>query len=230
MEKKQLEIEKEPVKKLMTRYLVPAFIGNIVVVAYNIVDRYFIGYFINEKALAAAGITFYLLMIFIAISMWIGVGAGTLTSLRLGQKKVDESEKILGNSVTLFMIFAVLLTIGLYIFLDDILKFSGANEEVLPYAQSYMKILIPISLANFYSYGLSNIMRAAGAPRSAMFAMLIGGIVNLILDYVTMAILGMGIEGTAYATLIGTILSAIYVMHFFIAGKPMLRIKIFGKY
>ncbi len=228
MIKKRSELEAIPIKKLLMRYSIPAFIGNIVIVIYNIVDRFFIGKFIGEEALAAAGVTFYLLMIFIAFSMLIGVGAGTITSIRLGQNKIKDSEKILGNAVTLFFILGIVLSSVLWFQLDWILIKFGANREMLPYASSYMRILIPVSLANFYSYGLSNIMRAAGAPRVAMFSMIIGGIVNLVLDYVFIVLMHMGIEGTAYATLIGNVLSAVYVLYFFIKGKPMFKVKIFG--
>ena len=229
MRRKQSELETESVGKLLRKYTIPALIGNIVIVVYNFVDRWFIGQFIGEEALAASGITFYLLMIFIAFSMLIGIGAGTIISIRLGQKNIEDSEKILGNSVTLFFIVSIILTVILWFNLDFILLKSGANNETLPYARAYMRILIPISLANFYSYGLSNVMRAANAPKTAMFAMIIGGVVNLVLDYIFVVIFHMGIEGTAYATLIGNVLSAVYVMYFFIRGKPLFRLNMFGR-
>ena len=229
MRRKQSELETESVGKLLRKYTIPALIGNIVIVVYNFVDRWFIGQFIGEEALAASGITFYLLMVFIAFSMLIGIGAGTIISIRLGQKNIEDSEKILGNSVTLFFIVSIILTVILWFNLDFILLKSGANSETLPYARAYMRILIPISLANFYSYGLSNVMRAANAPKTAMFAMIIGGVVNLVLDYIFVVLFHMGIEGTAYATLIGNVLSAVYVMYFFIRGKPLFRLNMFGR-
>ena len=229
MRRKQSELETESVGKLLRKYTIPALIGNIVIVVYNFVDRWFIGQFIGEEALAASGITFYLLMVFIAFSMLIGIGAGTIISIRLGQKNIEDSEKILGNSVTLFFVVSIILTVILWFNLDFILLKSGANSETLPYARAYMRILIPISLANFYSYGLSNVMRAANAPKTAMFAMIIGGVVNLVLDYIFVVLFHMGIEGTAYATLIGNILSAVYVMYFFIRGKPLFRLNMFGR-
>ena len=129
-------MEAIPIKKLLMRYSIPAFIGNIVIVIYNIVDRFFIGKFIGEEALAAAGVTFYLLMIFIAFSMLIGVGAGTITSIRLGQNKIKDSEKILGNAVTLFFILGIVLSSVLWFQLDWILIKFGANREMLPDASS----------------------------------------------------------------------------------------------
>ncbi|WP_435307751.1 MATE family efflux transporter [Sebaldella termitidis] len=229
MRRKQSELETESVGKLLRKYTIPALIGNIVIVVYNFVDRWFIGQFIGEEALAASGITFYLLMVFIAFSMLIGIGAGTIISIRLGQRNIEDSEKILGNSVTLFFVVSIILTVILWFNLDFILLKSGANSETLPYARAYMRILIPISLANFYSYGLSNVMRAANAPKTAMFAMIIGGVVNLVLDYIFVVLFHMGIEGTAYATLIGNVLSAVYVMYFFIRGKPLFRLNMFGR-
>jgi len=89
----------------------------------------------------------------------------------------------------------------------------------LPYARAYLEIILLAILPLFYSFGLTNVLNAAGAPRVAMFSMLIGAVVNIVLDYVAVMIMHTGIEGTAYATLIGNVLSAIFVLWFLIADR-----------
>ncbi len=227
MEKKREELLNTSILRLCIKYFIPTFIGSVVVVLYNIVDRFFVGK-ISEEALAGAGVSFYIVMIFIAFSMLVGVGGGTIVSIRLGQGREEEAEKILGNTVTIFVILGIVLYILVGFNLDTILLYSGANRETLPFARTYLKIIMYAILPLFFSYGLTNILNAAGTPRIAMFSMLIGAITNIILDYVAVVILKTGIEGTAYATLIGNALSALFVMYFIIVGKFPININLFG--
>lgn len=227
MEKKREELLNTSILRLCIKYFIPTFIGSVVVVLYNIVDRFFVGK-ISEEALAGAGVSFYIVMIFIAFSMLVGVGGGTIVSIRLGQGREEEAEKILGNTVTIFVILGIVLYILVGFNLDTILLYSGANRETLPFARTYLKIIMYAILPLFFSYGLTNILNAAGTPRIAMFSMLIGAIINIILDYVAVIILKTGIEGTAYATLIGNALSALFVMYFIIVGKFPININLFG--
>ena len=225
MEKKREELLKGSILKLFVKYFIPTLIGSAAVVLYNIVDRFFVGK-ISEKALAGAGIAFYIVMLIIAFSMFIGVGAGTIISIRLGQGKKGEAKKILGNAVTLFTILGLSLYVLLILNINTVLRYSGANNETLPYARAYLEIILLAILPLFYSFGLTNVLNAAGAPRVAMFSMLIGAVVNIALDYVD--VMYTGIEGTAYATLIGNVLSAIFVLWFLIAGKLPFKIDMFG--
>ena len=227
MENKREELLNNSIFKLFVKYFIPNLIGSIVVVLYNIVDRFFIGK-INEKALAGAGITFYIVMLLIAFSMLIGVGSGTIVSLRLGKGNEEDAEKILGNSITIFAIFGIILYIILKLNLDTVLLYSGANEDTLPYAKAYLDIILYSIFPLFFSYGLTNVLNAAGTPRIAMFSLMLGAVTNIILDYVAVIVLKTGIEGTAYATLIGNVIAAIFVMYFIIAGKLPFKIHLFG--
>ena len=227
MENKREELLNNSIFKLFIKYFIPTLIGSIVVVLYNIVDRFFIGK-ISEEALAGAGVTFYIVMLLIAFSMLIGVGSGTIVSLRLGKGSEKDAEKILGNSITIFTILGIVLYILLKLNLDMILLYSGANADTLPYAKAYLDIILYSIFPLFFSYGLTNVLNAAGTPRIAMFSLMLGAITNIILDYVAVMILKTGIEGTAYATLIGNILSSLFVMYFIIVGKLPFKIHLFG--
>lgn len=227
MKNKREELLNNSIFKLFIKYFVPTLIGSIVIVLYNIVDRFFVGK-ISEEALAGAGVAFYIVMLLIAFSMLVGVGGGTLVSLRLGKGKGKEAEKILGNTISLFGIVGIILYILLKLNLDTILIYSGANHETLPYAKKYIEILLYAIIPLFFSYGLTNILNAAGTPRVAMFSLMVGAVTNIILDYVAIMILKMGIEGTAYATVIGNILAALFVMYFIVVGKLPFKVNLFG--
>ncbi|WP_369710394.1 MATE family efflux transporter [Leptotrichia sp. HSP-334] len=224
---KQDELSNNSIFKLFVKYFIPTLIGSAVVVLYNIVDRFFVGK-ISEKALAGAGIAFYIVMLIIAFSMLIGVGAGTIISLRLGQGKKGAAKKVLGNTITMFAVLGIFLYLVLILNINTILTYSGANSETLPYAKTYLQIIMFAILPLFYSYGLTNVLNSVGAPNVAMFSMLIGAVVNIILDYVAVMILHTGIEGTAYATLIGNVLSAVFVLYFLTAGKFPFKVNLFG--
>lgn len=229
MGNKREELSNKPIFSLFIKYFIPTLIGSVVIVLYNIVDRFFIGK-VNEIALAGAGVAFYFVMLLIAFSMLVGVGSGSLFSLKLGKRKKNrkEAEKILGNTVAIFTIFGIILYIVLKLNLDKLLLLAGANDEVLPYARAYLDIILFAILPLFYSYGLTNVLNAAGTPRIGMFSLMLGGVINIVLDYVAVMILKMGIEGTAYATLIGNLLAAIFVLYFLIKGKLPFKINLFG--
>lgn len=227
MEKRREELLNKSIFRLFIKYFIPTVIGSVVVVLYNIVDRLFVG-LISQEALAGAGVAFYLVMIVIAFTMLIGVGSGTLISLKLGSGKEEEAEKILGNAVTLFFTVGLILFAFLKINLDTILLNSGANSETLPHAKAYMEIILYTIFPLFFSYGLTNVLNAAGTPRIAMFSLMLGGVTNIVLDYVAVINLKTGIEGTAYATFIGNFFAAVFVMYFLIKGKLPFRIHLFG--
>ena len=227
MEKKKEELLNGSIFKLFIKYFIPTLIGSVVVVLYNIVDRFFVGK-ISEEALAGVGVAFYIIMLLIAFAMLVGVGSGTIVSLRLGKDKDDEAEKILGNAVSIFFILGLFLYVILKLNMNTILLYSGANTETLPYAKSYLEIILYAILPLFFSYGMTNILNAAGTPRLAMFSLIVGAVTNIILDYVAIVILKMGIEGTAYATLIGNVFGAIIVMYFLFLGKLPFKINLFG--
>ena len=112
--------------------------------------------------------------------------------------------------------------------MNTILLYSGANTETLPYAKVYLEIILYAIFPLFFSYGMTNVLNAAGTPRLAMFSLMVGAVTNIILDYVAVMILHMGIKGTAYATLIGNVLGAIIVMFFLITGKMPLKVNLLG--
>ena len=213
---KILELGSMPVGKLLWKYSVPAVIGMVVMSLYNIVDRIFIGQGVGADAIAGLAITFPLMNISAALGTLIGVGAAARVSIEYGKDDQKLAQKILGNSLTMTLIIAVIYTTLFYLFLEPILRLFGASDKTLPYAYDYMFYLLPGFILTNLSFSFNNIMRASGYPKKAMITMILGAVVNVILDPIFILVLDMGIRGAAIATVISMAITAVFVMwHFF---------------
>lgn len=221
------ELSEEKVYKLLIKYAIPAITGSLVFALYNIVDRMYIGKGIGAYAMTGISITFPIFTIYIAIGMLVGIGGGNLASIKLGERKKDEAEKILGNAFTLFVILSLSIMIISSIYLDKILFMFGATENTIVYSKSYMQILNFLVLSNFMAMGMNNFIRVEGNANTAMLTMLIGAILNIILDPIFIFVFKWGIRGAAYATALSNTVSAIWVIyHFTKSKKSILKLKI----
>ncbi len=215
----------ENIGKLLLKFSIPAIVGMIVNALYNIVDRIFIGNYVDSLGLAGITIAFPIMIILMAFAMLIGVGATSLISIRLGENKKEEAELILGNAMVLFVVFSISIsTLGL-IFLDPILKLFGASPQVLPYSREYLSIILFGAVFQTIGFGMNNFIRAEGNPKRAMSTMLIGAILNTILDPIFIIVFNMGIKGAALATIISQLVSAIWVLSYFFGKRSSLVIK-----
>lgn len=217
----------ESIGKLLIKFSVPAIVGMIVNALYNVVDRIFVGQGVNTLALSGITIAFPIMNIILAFAMLVGVGATALISIRLGQGRKDEAEKILGNAVSLTIIVSLLLTIIGIIFLEPILTMFGGTGEVLEYGKEYMFIILIASTLGNLAFSINNIIRAEGNPKKAMATMLIGALINTVLNPLFIFGFGFGIRGSALATAISQTVSTIWVMSHFIGpkSKSMLKLK-----
>lgn len=174
-----------------------------------------------------AGITVSLpiMTTFMACVMLIGMGATSLISIRLGERKGEEAEKIVGNALVLFIIIGLVLTVLGLIFLEPILTLFGASPDVLPYSIDYMRIILLGSVFMAIGLGMNNFIRAEGNPKIAMNTMLIGAITNIILDYIFIFIFNWGIKGAAFATILSYTVTSTWVIYHFIAGNSKLKIR-----
>ena len=222
---KSIQMESEPIPKLLLKFSFPAIIGLLVNALYNIVDSIFVGRGVGDLGLAAVTVSFPIVTSFMACVMLIGMGATSLISLRLGQKKEKEAEQIIGNALMLFLIIGFSLTLFGLIFLKPILILFGASEELLPYATDYVRIILLGNVLMAIGTGMNNFIRAEGNPKTAMNTMLIGTVTNIILDYVFIFIFNWGIKGAAIATVISYGVTSTWVLYHFLSGKSMLKIR-----
>ena len=209
---------------LLLKFSLPAIVGMVVNALYNVADRAFVGKGVGSLAIAGITVSFPVMLVLMGFGMLIGLGANSLISIRLGEKKKAEAEQILGNSIVLLIIVSVFLTASGLIFLKPLLDLFGASSSVLPFASSYLKIILIGSIFQHIGFGMNNFIRGEGNPKVAMFTMLIGGILNIILDPLFIFVFKWGIEGAAAATVISQMVSAIWVLSYYFSGKSLLKI------
>ena len=174
----------EKIHKLLIKFSIPTIIGMLVNALYNIVDRIFIGHGVGSLAIAGITVGFPAMIICMAFAMLIGFGGTALISIRLGQQRQKDAELIMGNGVTLLIIVPLLVSLIGLLFLKPLLIFLGASPEVLPYAISYLRIILYGNVLMSVELGMNNFIKAEGNPKIAMLTMLIGAITNVILDYI----------------------------------------------
>ena len=212
----------ENIGKLLWTYTLPAMVGTVVMSLYNIVDRIFIGQVVGPLAISGLALTFPFMIVLMAFGMLIGAGSASRISITLGQNDKHKAEKILGNAVTLTFIISGTAIILSLIFMDDILRLFGGTENTLQYAREFMQIIIPGGIFTALYFGLNNILRASGHPRKAMYNILLGAIVNIVLDPLFIYVFDWGIQGAALATVIAYIVGTINVsVHFFAKSSPL---------
>ena len=199
----------EKISKLMLKFSIPCIISLLVNSLYNIVDQIFIGWGVGYLGNGATNVVFPITMISLAFSLMLGDGAGAFLSIKLGEKKKEEASIGVGNAITLSVIVSTLLCIVSLIFMPKLLSLFGATEELLPYAKSYGYIIaigVPFMMIGTT---LNSIIRSDWQPAYAMKTMVIGAILNTILDPIFTFVFKWGVTGAALATIISQILTFI---------------------
>ncbi|OGO77753.1 MAG: MATE family efflux transporter [Clostridiales bacterium GWB2_37_7] len=223
---KSKQLGEDKILKLIIRFSIPAIIGMLVNAIYNIVDRIFIGNGVSTAALAGVAIGFPIMLVLMAFAMLIGIGANSLVAIRLGEQKKDEAELIMGNALVLLVSITAFIAFFGLIFLDPLLSIFGASAAVLPYAKEYLRIILWGAVFQSIGMGMNNFIRSEGNPKIAMYTMLIGAVLNTLLDPLFIFVFKMGIAGAAYATILSQAISAGWVLYHFMYGKSVLKLHI----
>ncbi len=204
------------IPKLLFSLAVPAIIANLVNSLYNIVDQIFIGHGVGYLGNAATSVAFPLTTICMAIGLMLGLGGSANFNLEIGRNNPDKARSIVGTVTTLLVVSGLIIMIVVNVFLKDLMLAFGATDQTLDYAIEYTRITsfgIPFLL---FSTGFNPIIRADGSPIFSMLSVLIGAILNTILDPIFIFVCGWGMSGAAWATLISQILSAVICALYFI--------------
>lgn len=210
--KKKLNLGKDKIGSLLLAFSVPCIISMLINSIYNIVDQIFIGQGVGYLGNAATNVIFPIVIFCNAVAGLIGNGCAANLSLRLGEKKEKEASKSVASTIVFTIILGVVISLILYLLLDKLVLFFGCTEKVLPYAISYGKIiLLGAPFMIIYSV-LSQIIRADGSPKYSMVLLVLGAVINLILDPILIMGFNMGVKGGAIATIIGQIASAIMAL------------------
>ena len=197
----------EPIGRLILKFAVPSVIALLVNSLYNIVDQIFIGWGVGYLGNGATNVVFPITIIALALSMMIGNGGAAYLSLKLGEGEGEAARKGVGNAVTLVVVVSILLAAVFLVFIDPVLTLFGATDVLRDYALEYGWVIglgLPFMMI---SAAVNSMIRADGSPKYAMGSMVIGAILNVILDLVFIFVFHMGVRGAAIATVIGQVAS-----------------------
>jgi len=212
-----------PIGKLLLKFSLPAIVGMLVNALYNVVDRMYIGW-IGPLAMTGIGLSLPLMTLIMGFGMLVGIGSGSRISIRLGQDRKDDAEHILGNAFTLlFLIMSAVMILGLT-FKEPLLYLFGASEATIGYADDYLTIILMGAIFQGIGFGLTGVIRSEGNPKIAMYTVLIGAILNIVLDPIFIFVFDLGIKGAAIATIFSQFVSMMLVFRHFTIGKSRLKL------
>lgn len=207
MEKEENILGSEKIIKLIRKFSIPCIISLVVNSLYNIVDQIFIGWGVGYLGNGATNVVFPLNMIALAFALMFGDGASAYLSLKLGEKKKEEASKGVANGIVILVIISLILCIISLVFLPQILKVFGCTDALRQYALQYGYVIVVGLPFMMIGTTLNSIIRADGSPKYSMTTMVLGAILNIILDPIFIFVFKMGVEGAAIATVISQILT-----------------------
>ncbi len=215
MDREQHQFGQKPILTLLKQLAVPAIIANVVNALYNIVDQIFIGQGVGYLGNAATNVSFPLVTICLALGLMLGIGSASKFNLELGRGNPHLARKAAGSTASTLIIVGIVLCLVMRLFLEPLLNSFGATDSILGYAKTYTGITslgIPFLL---FSLGTNPLVRADGAARYSMLGLIIGALLNSILDPIFIFGFGWGIAGAAWATVISQMVSAFFLMAYY---------------
>lgn len=225
--KQQNELGTKNISKLLFSMAIPAITAQIINLLYNMIDRIYIGHIpeIGATALTAVGVTMPIIMVISAFAALVSMGGAPRSSIMMGKGDKDTAEKILGNCTTALGFISIALTVIVLIFGDKMLMTFGASENTINYALDYLNIYAFGTLFVQLALGLNAFITAQGFAKTSMITVLVGAILNIILDPIFIFGFNMGVKGAALATIISQGVSALWVIKFLTGDKTLLKIK-----
>ena len=215
------------IAKHITNLAGPMIVAQLINVLYNVIDRVYIGRIpeISTLAMGGLGLCLPLISIIIAFANLFGMGGSPLCSIARGQGKNDEAEEIMGNSFSLLVIFGILLTIIVFVLKEDLLWLFGASKDTIVYANDYMTIYLFGTIFVLISLGMNSFINSQGFAKIGMCTVLIGAILNIVLDPIFIFVFELGVKGAAIATVISQFISALWTIYFLTGNKTILKLK-----
>ena len=222
---------KDDIAKLVLRIALPSMLAQFVNVLYSIVDRMYIGNIadVGPLALAGIGVCGPIITMVGSVAALIGIGGAPLMSIKMGEGKNDKAKSILANCFLMLCVLSFVLMAILYPIKEEMLMFFGASESTLPYADGYFSVYLLGTLFALLSTGMSQFVICQGYAKKAMYAVIIGAIMNIVLDPIFIFGFNMGVEGAAMATVLSQLASCVFVLYI-LFGKEIPIFITFGGY
>lgn len=217
-----------PLGRLMLSLALPTVLAQLINVLYNVVDRIYIGHMQGDgnPALTGVGVTLPIITLIAAFSAFAGAGGAPLAAIELGKKDERKASLIMGNSAWMLVFFSIVLTIGFLIFKVPILYAFGASSKTIAYANDYITIYLLGTIFVQLALGLNAFISGQGAAKAAMLSVLIGAVINIVLDPIFIFALHLGVRGAALATVISQFVSAVWVVSFLKSKRSVLHLKL----
>ncbi|MCI6255861.1 MAG: MATE family efflux transporter, partial [Clostridiales bacterium] len=227
MAKRENDLGRDPVGRLLVRLALPAITAQLVNALYNIVDRMYIGHIEpgGDLALTGLGVCFPVLMFVSAISALVGAGGGSRAVVRMGEGRTEDANRILGSCAALLTVLALAVTVLFQLIKEPMLLAFGASGNTIGYAVDYLTIYLWGTVFVEISLGLNFFITTQGFSTVSMATVLIGAAINIVLDPVFIFGLDMGVRGAALATITAQGVSAVWVLRFLTGKKTRLRLQ-----
>lgn len=225
--KKEQDLGRDSIGKLMFSLAVPAITAQVVNMLYNIVDRMYIGHIpeIGAAALTGVGVTFPIIMLIMAFSSLVAMGGAPQAAIAMGEGNLPKAEKIMGSCFTTLLGFSVVLTAVFLLFGEPILRAFGASDNTIGYAHSYLQIYVIGTIFVQIALGMNMFITTQGFATVSMLTVVIGAALNIALDPLFIFVFQMGVQGAALATILSQGVSAVWVLKFLLGKKSRLRIR-----
>ncbi len=216
------------VKKRMLQMAVPALVGQVINLLYNVVDRIYIGHIPEIGGLALTGVGLFtpILMLVTAFAMLASSGGAPRAAIAMGRGDKDEAEKIMANCFTFLLLLSVILTAVFYFAAPTLLRLFGASDATLPYAVTYGRIYILGSISVLIVMGMNPFLTTQGFAKMSMMTTVIGAVINIFLDPIFIFVFDMGVAGAAIATVLSQVVSAVWILKFLTGKQTILKLRI----
>lgn len=225
------DLGRDDVKKLVLRIAIPSMLAQFVSVFYSIVDRMYIGNIpgVGSAALAGVGVCGPVVTMIGSTAFLIGIGGSPLMSMKMGQGDLKTAKKILANSFFMLAAAAMLLMAVIYPVREPMLRYFGASDITYPYADIYFSLYLAGTFFALMSTGMNQFIICQGFAKTGMYSVMLGAILNIILDPVFIFLFDMGAAGAAAATVLSQMASCFFVLHFLFGKTVPVKIT-FGGY
>ena len=225
------DLGRDDIKKLVIRIAIPSMLAQFVSVLYSIVDRMYIGNIpgSGDMALAGAGVCGPVVTMVGSIAFLVGIGGAPLMSMKMGQGDKKAAERILANCFLMLAVCSVLMVACIYPIRIPMLRYFGASDTTLPYANAYFSVYLTGTVFALMSTGMNQFIICQGFAKTGMYSVIIGAVLNIILDPVFIFGFHMGVSGAATATVLSQMASCAFVLKTLFGKNVPVRIT-FGGY
>ncbi|MDR2346829.1 MAG: MATE family efflux transporter [Planctomycetaceae bacterium] len=222
---KTRQLGERSIAALLVEFSIPAIAATLVTASHGIINRIFVGQTLGKEGIVAVTITLPIFTLMLAFGMTIGIGSNTLLSIRLGEKNNDEAERIIGQSIVLFLLISICFMIFGLLACEPLLRLFSVTDDVMPYAKEYLSVMVCGMFFHEMSFGVNGFLRGEGKPRMAMVTILIAALLNIFFDWLFLVQFRTNIWGAAYATILAQFFSTCWVVFHYVSGNTVLKLR-----